>query len=398
MRSHFMSWVGLVCAASLLGVLSSASFAQTPDTNPPVLTGFVINPIAVNTTTSAATVTATWQITDDLSGVAGGSARFGSPSGMQASICSVSLISGTNLNGTFQCQMSIPAYSEAGSWTVSYVNMVDNVNNQTTLSASDLLARGFPTKFEVTTGPVAGIDTVGPTASSVTVNPNPVAVNSTSALTAMISDANTGGSKVTAAYYSIVDGTPSQMVLTLNGKVTTGASATLLPFTLSNIYRICVRGTDQYGNTGANTCGSLPVYNPAGGSITGEGQVMAPVSPYNSRSSTATFDFKAKYVNGAATPSGSLEIEIEGNGNLHFQSSKLDWLVLSSSQRHAIIRGSGRLNNKDVCKFEADAWAGSFQPGNTHALGLKLFECVGGSNNFDLPTAPLAKGRILIER
>jgi hypothetical protein len=61
----------------------------------------------------------------------------------------LSLISGTGLNGTWQSQVSLPAYSQAGAWTVSQIYVIDNVGNIRYYYTSDLQAMGFPTTLTV---------------------------------------------------------------------------------------------------------------------------------------------------------------------------------------------------------------------------------------------------------
>jgi hypothetical protein len=141
----------LVKALFLLLLAAIAALpALASDTTPPVLTSFTFSPTAVNTTTSSATVTVTEQITDDLSGVQYANEIFRSPSGSQVAGCTSSLISGTNLNGTWQCTANLAAYSEPGTWTVEYVVVVDNVNNTQFYYTSQLQALGFPTQLQVT--------------------------------------------------------------------------------------------------------------------------------------------------------------------------------------------------------------------------------------------------------
>src|ERR1700674_5294023 len=114
---------------SLALVVTSALPAPAQDTQPPVLTSFTFSPMAVNTTTSPATVNVTAQVTDNLSGVRVAYAEFVSPSGDQATEAGLALTSGTDLNGTWTGSAVIPAYSEAGTWTVSYVYVQDYVGN-----------------------------------------------------------------------------------------------------------------------------------------------------------------------------------------------------------------------------------------------------------------------------
>jgi len=132
-----------------LGFPTQLQVTSNQDTQPPVLTSFTFSPMAVNTTTSSATVTVTAQITDNLSGVRYGDAYFVSPSGAQSVGCDMGLVSGTDLTGTWQCSFTVPAYSEAGTWTVNYAFAVDNVGNEAFYYASNLTALGFPTQLIV---------------------------------------------------------------------------------------------------------------------------------------------------------------------------------------------------------------------------------------------------------
>ena len=134
----------------LLAAVATIPALAQQDKTPPVLTGFTFSPMAVNTTTRTATVTVTMQITDDLSGVGYGGVVFISPSGNQmASANCYVLTSGTHLDGMWQCQTTLPIYSEAGVWTVYSVEVVDNVSNVQNYNTSQLQALGFPTTLEV---------------------------------------------------------------------------------------------------------------------------------------------------------------------------------------------------------------------------------------------------------
>jgi hypothetical protein len=105
--------------------------------------------MAINTTTSSATVALTSQVTDDLSGVSGAYMQFLSPSGDHTEFAGMSLTSGTDLNGTWTGTATFPAYSEAGTWTVEYVEVVDHVGNYQNYYTSQLQTLGFPTQLVV---------------------------------------------------------------------------------------------------------------------------------------------------------------------------------------------------------------------------------------------------------
>lgn len=241
-------------------------------------------------------------------------------------------------------------------------------------------------------------DTTGPVTSNVAVSPGPVAVNTSSALSATVDDSTTGGSNVASAVYSVNGVGASQMLLTPSSAVTTQASASLAPFSQSNVYTVCVHGTDSAGNSGADTCVLLPVYDPAGGFATGGGQVASPAGAdllNSSAAGQATFGFVSKYLPGRNIPSGNLEFQFK-QGNLDFKSTSMDWLVVTGQPR-AKFHGTGTVNGTNVCNFEVDAWAGSFT-GNADAFGLKISSCSNGGDRYSLPATALTKGNIIIHQ
>ena len=171
----------LVLSLGLAIISAPPASASPSDTTPPVLTGFTFSPVTVNTTTSPAAVTVKAQVTDDLSGVKYAAANFRSPSRNQGSTCSGNLISGTDLNGTWQCEMTIPAFSEAGTWTVLGVEVIDSGGNTKSYNTSDLQALGFPIQLEVTsnqdvTAPVLTGFTFSPVTVNTTTSPAAVMV------------------------------------------------------------------------------------------------------------------------------------------------------------------------------------------------------------------------------
>ena len=142
-------------------VLQPAS-AQDADTSAPNILSFDFGPKAINTATSSQEITFTVHLTDDLSGVwhgglfGGGTpcqAQFVSPSGNQQATVTFdsrsNLISGNELDGVYSNKMTLPRYSEQGTWKLSSILLVDDVNNQKRLSRADAIALGFPTEFQV---------------------------------------------------------------------------------------------------------------------------------------------------------------------------------------------------------------------------------------------------------
>lgn len=161
----------------LAGVPSVLS-AQITDTLPPVLgaaqSGFAPN--AIDVTGGSATVTVSLAVTDDVAGVTfssvvnfpGPGVVFRSPSGSQTRrVSSFSLVSGDNLNGQWQADITFPQFVESGTWTVDSIVLEDLVGNTVTLDTPTLDAAGFPTTLNVT----SDSDTTPPTLVKLTIDP-----------------------------------------------------------------------------------------------------------------------------------------------------------------------------------------------------------------------------------
>jgi hypothetical protein len=152
------------------GIPTTISVTGTQDTAPPTLAALTIAPDAIDTTASGATVTLTLSMEDDLSGFAPagtfvGDIFFNGPAA-QSRLCRL-LSPGPGLSATASCDMSFPARSEAGVWTISYLYFTDNVGNTQRLTAEALQAAGFPIAIDVRSDP----DTTPPTLQALTISP-----------------------------------------------------------------------------------------------------------------------------------------------------------------------------------------------------------------------------------
>jgi len=99
---------------------------MSQDTQPPEIVSFDFDPKAVDTSTSSRQITATARLTDDLSGVDQGSVRFYSPSKSQyvgAWFSSYERTSGSDLDGVYLHKMTLPQYSEPGTWKLDYISI-----------------------------------------------------------------------------------------------------------------------------------------------------------------------------------------------------------------------------------------------------------------------------------
>jgi hypothetical protein len=162
------------------GFPGSVTVGGVGDAAPPALTAFGIDPVAVDTNAGTAQVTVAATVTDDLAGVADGSADACGGS-FQAARSQVTFRSPTanqfrggvlrHRDGdVYEATFDVPRFSETGTWTIDHVHLVDCAQNAASLTKAQLDARGFPTSFVVT-----GVaDTTPPVVAALSVTPQVV--------------------------------------------------------------------------------------------------------------------------------------------------------------------------------------------------------------------------------
>ena len=120
---------------------------STPDITPPTLISLDISPASIDVSTSFKYVNFTIAATDDLSGWYYGCVSFVSPNGQQhRSGCVVP--PGASRTGS----IFFPQYSQAGNWSVEYLYLYDNSGNGRFLYPADLVAGGFSTSLQISSG------------------------------------------------------------------------------------------------------------------------------------------------------------------------------------------------------------------------------------------------------
>ncbi len=180
-----------------LGIPTEFEVESVGDTTPPTIASFDFNPKAVDTSTSSQEITVTARLTDDLSGFSQGYFRFQSRSKIQdigAWFSSYERTSGNELDGTYERKITLPQYSEPGTWRLSSIELRDNVGNWKYISGVEVEALGIPTEFEVES---VG-DTTPPTIASFDFNPKAVDTSTSSqeiTVTARLTDDLSGFSQ-----------------------------------------------------------------------------------------------------------------------------------------------------------------------------------------------------------
>jgi hypothetical protein len=408
------------------------------DTTPPNVTPNVTGTLGSNGWYTS-NVNVSWKVNDPESGIA--SSTGCGPTTLTANTAGIMLsCSATNGVGlstsasvTIKIDMSPPnppaasvnpAPNGAG-WnnsatTVSFLAMGDNGPSGVALCTSPInfasetagtTVGGFCSDFAGNTSATAfvtvRIDETAPVVSNVLATPDPVAVNNSLTLTATVTDPGIVVSGVASASYTINGGAPVAMQAADGdfGQASENVTAVIPAFSTDGVYNLCVTGTDSGGNASIPSCIPLPVYNPTAGFVTGGGSIFSPAGNdlvNASAAGQATFGFVSKYLKGATTPSGNLEFHFQA-GNLHFQSTSMDWLVVTGEPR-AQFHGRGTFDGTNVCQFAVDAWDNSFPSTNgpVDAFGIKIYSCNSGGdsngNRYSTGATPLSGGSIIIHK
>ncbi|MCZ8359351.1 MAG: hypothetical protein O9350_16260, partial [Microcystis sp. LE19-388.1G] len=144
------------------------------DINPPQLTKFDVISDSVVTSNQAQSIQISLDIIDDLSGLQSASIVFTSPSGTQTISTTIydgyDRISGNGLNGIYQKSLTLPRFSETGTWRLRDISLYDKSDKGQYLIGANLTASGFDLDFEVT-----GIgDTISPDIVGLTISPKQI--------------------------------------------------------------------------------------------------------------------------------------------------------------------------------------------------------------------------------
>ncbi len=134
------------------GSTMNLSVTSDPDVIAPAFGTVTLNPTTVNVSSASQNVTCSMPLTDAKSGVSSASCFLQAPStsSTQAQGCTATApSSGTRNNGTFSCTITMPRYSDAGTWTTLVLasDAVGNRSNGTppatltvTASPEDIIA------------------------------------------------------------------------------------------------------------------------------------------------------------------------------------------------------------------------------------------------------------------
>ncbi|WP_256623124.1 PKD domain-containing protein [Methanolobus chelungpuianus] len=242
---------------------------------------------------------------------------------------------------------------------------------------------------------------VAPAITLITGPIGPVEMNTPVTMNATFTDPGTDDTH--SAVWSWGDGTETSMLLGTVASPVTGSHI----YSAAGIYTVTLTVTDDDNGSGVEIYQYVVVYDPSAGFVTGGGWIMSPAGAYSADESLAgkaSFGFVSKYQKGAKVPTGQTEFQFKA-GDLNFQSSSYEWLVISGSK--ATYKGIGTINgagdygfmltatdggNKGVDTFRIKIWDRS----NNDAV---IYDNqVGSSDKSDSanPTTIVSGGNIVI--
>jgi hypothetical protein len=129
MRIVGLAIAGAVVLFVVLGIVANAQ----GDITAPVVVDIIIDPLSIDTSQMAQTITISARITDDLSGVdfatIGFTPEIGTTQQHEVQFYEDHLVDGDYLDGIFVGTITLPRYAAEGRWDVEWVGTRDEVGN-----------------------------------------------------------------------------------------------------------------------------------------------------------------------------------------------------------------------------------------------------------------------------
>jgi len=151
------------------------------DINPPQLTSFDVISDSVVTSNQAQSIQVSLDAIDDFAGFHSASIVFTGPSGKQAISTTIydeyDRISGNRLNGKYQKSLTLPRFSETGTWRLRDISLYDKSDKAKYLSGAIMAGLGFDLDFDVT----GTSDTSSPDMVGLTINPGQLDISKNNA-------------------------------------------------------------------------------------------------------------------------------------------------------------------------------------------------------------------------
>ncbi|MFF2029683.1 hypothetical protein [Arthrobacter sp. NPDC058192] len=160
---------------TILSLVTAPVASAASDMTGPVMVSSTVTPTSLNIATGPATVKVTVRLTD-RTGASEPAVTLGhDATGQSQGFGTMTLVSGTPKDGTWECTMTIPKGSATGTWKVTLFPLDDTLGNTSTgfRTLATLNVTGTPSDV---TGPVMVSSTVTPTSLNIATGPATVKV------------------------------------------------------------------------------------------------------------------------------------------------------------------------------------------------------------------------------
>ena len=132
-----------------------------------------------------------------------------------------------------------------------------------------------------------------------------------------------------------------------------GSVSGMHTYTTPGVYTLEVSVTDDDGGVGTSIFEFVVVFDPSGGFVTGGGSINSAAGAYRLdllAEGKAGFGFVSKYKKGATVPTGNTQFRFNA-GDLRFQSSSYEFLVITMGGTNAQFKGRGTINGGGDFRF-----------------------------------------------
>ncbi len=296
---------------------------------------------------------------------------------------------------TFTASVGTITGAAGGTWSWSYATIDGPTQSQTvTITISDSSASTTCT-FPLT------VNNVVPSIGTITGPLAPVALGVPVNMSVTFTDPGTGDTHTAAWFWGYGSTTSPGTVSEASGAGTATGSHT---YPAPGVYTVSVQIIDDdHGSCLGIYTGYVVVYDTSAGFVTGGGWINSPPGAYTADptlSGRATFGFVAKYKPGAVAPAGTTEFRFN-TGNLYFESTSYEWLVVAGSK--AQFKGTGTINGAGTYKFMLSAIDSG--KGETDTFRIKItsgdsvvYDNLAGAAETANPTTTLGGGNIVIHK
>lgn len=245
------------------------------------------------------------------------------------------------------------------------------------------------------------VTNVPPTVDAVTLAAGPFALGATVSASAAFSDP--GAESSFTALWEWGDGTTSAGAVDLATRTASGSHT----YAAAGLYQVGVTISDDDGGAGTGHANDLVVVYDPDTFFSGSGAYESPAGAFaDDPARTGTFSFFAspRYLLGATTPTGRLELR--SGSTLVFQATDLSWLVVSEPL--AFLSGSGRFAGSPGFDFVMTIHDGQAAGGDgVDRMRMRVWDRASGAVVYDTqpgaamnasPALGLARGSLTIRR